>query len=111
LTNQCSDGDGDGIVWRAAVAALWPVRMLARGLVALFWLVNSTIETVSVVVAALGGYALVRLKWRGANGIGIIMLIAYLMPTALMFNPLYYILVRLRLPNTVLGTLGWNWQQ
>ena len=34
-----------GIVWRTAMAILWPVRMVLRGLLAVFWLVNDTVET------------------------------------------------------------------
>ena len=30
----------EGIVWRAAMVLLWPVRMLVRGLLAVFWAVN-----------------------------------------------------------------------
>jgi multiple sugar transport system permease protein len=61
--------------------------------------------TVSVLSAALGGYALVRLKWRGSNSMGTIVLIAYLMPAALMFIPLYFILVQLRLQNTLMALM------
>ena len=34
----------DGIVWRAAMGALWPIRLLVRGLLALFWIVNDLAE-------------------------------------------------------------------
>jgi multiple sugar transport system permease protein len=205
--DRSSAGDDDGIVWRTAMLILTPVRLLLRGALALFWLINNTAETVlggamaavrppgsapllprkasrgvgvfvlyallsvvllfellpfyfivitafkstlqiqqiqnmfwptpwtlehfnylftqvpfttwykntvivtavattvSVLVAALGGYALVRLKWRGANGMSTMVLISYLMPTALMFIPLYYILVQLRLQNTLLALM------
>ncbi len=69
------------------------------------WYANTVMVTavstgVSVVVASLGAYGLVRLRWRGANVLGTSVLIAYLMPTALMFIPLYAILIGLRLVNT-----------
>ncbi|MGE3910923.1 MAG: ABC transporter permease subunit [Chloroflexota bacterium] len=74
------------------------------------WYLNTIIvaavsTTVSVLAAALGGYALVRLKWRGASPMSTIVLIAYLMPPALMFIPLYFILVQLRLQNTLLSLM------
>ena len=192
---------GDGVVWRTAMAVLWPVRMLLNGFMAIFWAINDVIETIAgaaknairpagsrpllpkkasrgigytvlyallgavlifellpfyfifvtafksnlqiqqitsmfwpnpwtldhfrylftqipftnwyvntITVAAVrtavaglaaarGAYALVRLKWRGAGALGTSVLIAYLMPTALMFIPLYAILVGLGLIN------------
>jgi multiple sugar transport system permease protein len=197
----------DGIVWRIAMAVLWPIRMLLSGVLALFWLVNDLAETVlgaamraarpagsapllrrgasrtvaftilyillgavlifelapfyfifitafksklqiqqiqsmfwpnpwtlenfrsmlferqfllwyrnTIVVAAvstavsllsasLGAYALVRLKWRGAAPFSTLVLVAYLMPTALMFIPLYYILAQLQLTNTLMALM------
>ena len=48
---------------------------------------------VSLFAASLGAYALVRLRWRGASPLSTTVLVAYLMPAALMFIPLYAILV------------------
>ena len=59
---------------------------------------------ISVSVAALGAYALVRLKWRGAGFIQTAILFAYLMPTVMLFIPLYQIFTNLKLINT-LGAL------
>lgn len=59
---------------------------------------------ISVSVAALGAYALVRLRWRGAGFIQTAILFAYLMPTVMLFIPLYQIFTNLRLINT-LGAL------
>jgi len=50
---------------------------------------------VSVVVGALGAYALVRLKWRGAGGLSTGVLFTYLMPGVLIFIPLYQIFATL----------------
>jgi multiple sugar transport system permease protein len=61
--------------------------------------------TVSVFVASLGAYALVRLKWRGGNVLSTSVLVAYLMPPALMFIPLYAILVQLKLINTQMALM------
>ena len=59
---------------------------------------------ISVSVAALGAYALVRLRWRGAGIIQTMILFAYLMPTVMLFIPLYQIFTNLKLINT-LGAL------
>ena len=59
---------------------------------------------ISVSVAALGAYALVRLRWRGAGVIQTAILFAYLMPTVMLFIPLYQIFTNLKLINT-LGAL------
>jgi multiple sugar transport system permease protein len=74
------------------------------------WYVNTIVvalisTAVSVFVASLGAYGLVRLKWRGASLLGASVLIAYLMPTALMFIPLYAILVSLGLINTQMALI------
>jgi multiple sugar transport system permease protein len=60
--------------------------------------------TVSILAASLAAYALVRLKWRGVSPLSTSVLVAYLMPAALMFIPLYAILTQLKLINT-LGAL------
>ena len=54
----------------------------------------------SLLAASLGAYALVRLKWRGSNALSTSVLVAYLMPQALMVIPLYLILTQLKLINT-----------
>ena len=56
---------------------------------------------ISVFVAAFGAYALVRLQWRGAGFVQTAILFAYLMPTVLLFIPLYQIFTHLHLINTV----------
>ena len=56
---------------------------------------------VSVFVAAFGAYAMVRLKWRGAGFVQTAILFAYLMPTVLLFIPLYQIFTNLHLINTI----------
>ncbi len=56
---------------------------------------------ISVFVAAFGAYAMVRLKWRGAGFVQTAILFAYLMPTVLLFIPLYQIFTNLKLINTI----------
>jgi multiple sugar transport system permease protein len=196
------DGD-EGSVWRAVMVVLWPLRMLARGALAIFWAINGGVELVlsvvtgvfrranassllsreanrgigttimyvligalilfelfpfyfifvtsfksnlqiqqvtsmfwpepwtlvqfetlfrqtafaswyrntivvagcatliSVFVASLGAYGLVRLKWHGSGLLGTSVLISYLMPAVLMFIPMYVILAELKLINTL----------
>jgi len=63
-----------------------------------FVALSSTI--ISVLVASLGAYGMVRLRWRGASTLGSTVLVANLMPGALMVIPMYIILAQLRLINT-----------
>lgn len=69
------------------------------------WFQNSTIVAVSttvlaVTIAALGAYALARLRFTGAQTMQTVLLITYLLPGALMFIPLYGILADLGVINT-----------
>ena len=63
----------------------------------------ATITTiVSVFFAALGGYALARLKFRGAGVLTTVLLITYLLPGSLLFIPMYRIL-------TGVGAINNHW--
>lgn len=65
--------------------------------------VVATITTViSVFFAALGGYALARLKFRGAGTMTTVLLVTYLLPSSLMFIPMYKIL-------TGVGAINNHW--
>ena len=69
------------------------------------WFGNSVIVSVSttllaVVCASLGGYALARLRFRGADTMTTLLLVTYLLPAALLFIPLYGILANLHISNT-----------
>jgi len=69
------------------------------------WFQNSLIVSITttvaaVILAALGGYALARLRFRGAQTLTTVLLITYLLPAALMFIPLYGILADLGVINT-----------
>lgn len=55
----------------------------------------------SVALAALSGYALSRLKFRGAQTLSVLVLLTYLLPSALLFIPLYQILSQLHLINSL----------
>jgi multiple sugar transport system permease protein len=90
----------------------WPAPWTLEHFVFLFtqlpfatWYANTIVVAavatlVSVFAASLGAYALVRLRWRGASPLSSAVLLAYLMPQALMFIPLYAILTQLKIINT-----------
>ena len=59
----------------------------------------------SVIVAAMGGYGLTRLRWRGANLFSSTVLIAYLMPGVMMFIPMYQIFSTFKLTNSLTGLM------
>lgn len=59
-----------------------------------------TTTALSVMFSALAGYALARLKFRGAGSLTTVLLITYLLPGSLMFIPLYRILTNLHIINT-----------
>jgi multiple sugar transport system permease protein len=63
-------------------------------------LVAAVSTLVSMFAASLGAYALVRLRWRGINTLSTAVLVAYLMPPALMVIPLYLTLNQLRAINS-----------
>jgi multiple sugar transport system permease protein len=63
-----------------------------------FVAITSTV--VAVGLASLAGYALARLKFRGASTITTALLITYLLPGALLFIPLYRTLTTLGIINT-----------
>lgn len=62
--------------------------------------ISAITTALSVMLAALGGYALARLKFRGAGGLTTILLITYLLPGSLMFIPMYRILTTLGVINS-----------
>jgi multiple sugar transport system permease protein len=68
-------------------------------------LVSVVSTAVSVIVAAMGGYGLTRLRWRGSNMFGSSVLIAYLMPPIMMFIPMYQIFTALKLTNSLTGLM------
>lgn len=97
-------GQREGIFWPAP----WTLEQFNRLFIEqpfFLWFQNSAIVSVTttalaVFIAALGGYALARLKFWGAQTMTTILLITYLLPGALMFIPLYGILADLGVINT-----------
>ncbi|WP_433367910.1 ABC transporter permease subunit [Actinoplanes sp. CA-142083] len=92
---------------------LWPTPWTLEQFGALFtnqpfgrWYLNtvlvSTASTaVALVCAVLGGYALARLRFRGAQGFTVTVLLTYVMPGALLFIPLYQLLIGVRLTDSM----------
>ncbi|MFC7531702.1 ABC transporter permease subunit [Actinoplanes sp. GCM10030250] len=64
-------------------------------------LVSAASTAVAMVCAALGGYALARLRFRGAQGFTVTVLLTYVMPGALLFIPLYQLLIGVRLTDSL----------
>ena len=70
------------------------------------WYLNTVLVTgastvVALVCAALAGYALARLRFRGAQSFTVTVLLTYVMPGALLFIPLYQLLIGLRLTDSL----------
>ena len=80
---------------------LWPTPWSTEQFTNLFtgrafgtWYVNTVLVSVAstaiaLVCAALAGYALARLKFRGSESFTVTILLTYVMPGALLFIPLY----------------------
>ncbi len=64
-------------------------------------LVSGASTAVALVCAALAGYALARLRFRGAQGFTVTVLLTYVMPGALLFIPLYQLLIGVRLNDSL----------
>jgi multiple sugar transport system permease protein len=83
---------------------LWPTPWTTQQFTNLFtgrafgtWYVNTILVSVAstviaLVCAALAGYALARLRFRGSESFTVTILLTYVMPGALLFIPLYQLL-------------------
>ena len=92
---------------------LWPTPWTLEQFGALFtnqpfgrWYLNTVLVSaastaVALVCAALAGYALARLRFRGAQGFTVTVLLTYVMPGALLFIPLYQLLIGVRLTDSL----------
>ncbi|WP_328478390.1 ABC transporter permease subunit [Actinoplanes sp. NBC_00393] len=92
---------------------LWPTPWTLEQFGALFtnqpfgrWYLNTLLisgasTVVALLCAVLGGYALARLRFRGAQGFTVTVLLTYVMPGALLFIPLYQLLIRARLTDSL----------
>ncbi|MEU5911085.1 ABC transporter permease subunit [Micromonospora sp. NPDC047527] len=92
---------------------LWPTPWTLEQFGALFanqpfgrWYLNTILVSAAstaaaLVCAALAGYALARLRFRGAQGFTVTVLLTYVMPGALLFIPLYQMLIGARLTDSL----------
>ncbi|WP_326557271.1 ABC transporter permease [Micromonospora sp. NBC_01796] len=92
---------------------LWPTPWTLEQFGALFtnqpfgrWYLNTVLVSVAstavaLVCAVLAGYALARLRFRGAQGFTVTVLLTYVMPGALLFIPLYQLLIGVRLTDSL----------
>ncbi|HEX5205520.1 ABC transporter permease subunit [Paractinoplanes rhizophilus] len=92
---------------------LWPTPWTMEQFSALFtnqpfgrWYLNTVLVSaastaVALICAVLGGYALARLRFRGAQGFTVTVLLTYVMPGALLFIPLYQLLIGVRLTDSM----------
>jgi len=70
------------------------------------WLRNSAyvsivVTTLSIVLGALGAYAITRLRFSGRRVIALALIFTYLIPQSLLFIPLFQIVARMQLADTV----------
>jgi multiple sugar transport system permease protein len=92
---------------------LWPTPWTTEQFGALFtnqpfgrWYLNTLMvsaasTTVALICAVLAGYALARLRFRGAQGFTVTVLLTYVMPGALLFIPLYQLLIGIRITDSL----------
>ncbi|MBL7257304.1 ABC transporter permease [Paractinoplanes lichenicola] len=97
----------------ARVNDLWPAPWSWEQFGALFtnqpfgrWYLNTLMVSaastiVALICAVLAGYALARLRFRGAQGFTVTVLLTYVMPGALLFIPLYQLLIGARLTDSL----------
>jgi multiple sugar transport system permease protein len=66
--------------------------------------VLATATTLTVlVIATLGAYSLVRFRYRGREALAVLVLFTYLLPSVVLILPLYLLVARLGLANTLMS--------
>jgi len=68
-------------------------------------LVAGLATVIAVAISCLAAYSLVRLKYRGRDWIGRLILFSYLTPASLLFIPLSIIIAQLKLGNSLQGLI------
>ena len=68
-------------------------------------LVAGLATAIAVAISCLAAYSLVRLKYRGRDWIGRLILFSYLTPASLLFIPLSIIIAQLKLGNSLQGLI------
>ena len=61
----------------------------------------TTTTVIVVAIATLGAYSLVRFRYRGRENLAFLVLFTYLLPSVVLLLPLYLMLVRVGLSNTI----------
>lgn len=82
--------------------------ILGKGMLTFFKnsIISASIVTVfSVVISCMAGYALTRLKLRGSRIISRVILFTYMIPPILIVIPLFIVIVKLGLNNTLSGLI------
>ena len=99
------------------VPTFWPEQVTTAGYSNLLartdfvnWLLNSAVVAlivafISLVLSVLAAYGLARFRFRGRRTVGFLILVAYLMPPALLFIPLYILVTRVGLAGSTAGLL------
>jgi ABC-type glycerol-3-phosphate transport system permease component len=80
-------------------------RLLARTDFLIYFRNSAILSTattlVVLVIATLGAYSLVRFRYRGREALAMLVLFTYLLPSVVLILPLYLMLVKLGLSNTL----------
>jgi multiple sugar transport system permease protein len=95
---------------------LWPKQVFFGHYVDLLsgkfgvWMKNSAIistsaTALSIVLGALGAYAITRLRFSGRKTLAVAMICTYLVPSSLLFIPLFQVVARLNLVDSVWGLM------
>lgn len=99
------------------IPSMWPKDLTTTGYTDLLdktdfllWLRNSAIVSVivagvSVSFSAIAAYGLARFQFKGSRLIGSLILVAYLLPPALLFIPIYIVITRLDIAGSILGLI------
>jgi multiple sugar transport system permease protein len=99
------------------VPTFWPEQITTEGYVKLLtstrfleWLRNSAVvaaivSLLSLVLSVLAAYGLARFRFRGRRSVAFLILVAYLLPPALLFIPLYILVTRVGLSGSMAGLI------
>src|SRR5919204_4751797 len=68
-------------------------------------LVSTVATTLSITLGALGAYAITRLRFAGRRTIAVALVCTYLVPSSLLFIPLFQIVARLELVDSIGGLM------
>jgi len=76
----------------------------------LTWLANSTIVAsvtviISLIISAMAGYAIARLRFPGRHNLARLLVYTYLVPSSLLFIPMFVIIGRIGLGDTLPGVM------